>query len=170
MNHDTLLLIFVGLTGFALLVQAIVMLAFFLTIRKTVAAVQADVQELRTGIMPVLTKSRELMDQLGPKVDSIATDLAGLARTLREQGAEFQASTNEILGRVNRQAGRLDLMFTNVVDGVEHASNVVVNSVNGPVRQISAMIASAKAFLTVLTTGKRETRQTRISADQDMFV
>src|SRR6266536_4063436 len=98
------------------------------------------------------------MEHLGPRVESIATDLAELAHTLREQGADIQASTNEILGRVNRQAGRLDLMFTNVVDGVEHAGNVVVNSVSGPVRQISAMMASAKAFLTVLTAGKREPR------------
>jgi hypothetical protein len=170
MDHETLLLIFVGLTGFALLVQAIVLLAFFLTIRKTVVAVQADVQELRTGIVPVLTKSRELMEHLGPRVESIATDLAEMAHTLRKQGAEFQASTDEILGRVNRQAGRLDLMFTNVVDGVEHAGNVVVNSVGGPVRQISAIIASARAFLTVMTTGKRDPRQTRIATDQDMFV
>src|SRR5258708_2354419 len=170
MNQETLLLIFVGLTGFALLVQVIILLAFFLTIRKTVAAVQADVQQLRTGIMPVLTKSRELMDHLGPKVDSIATDLAVLAHTLREQGAEIQASADEILGRVNRQAGRLDLMFTNVVDGVEHAGNVVVSSVSGQMRQVSAMIASARAFLTVLTTGKRDPRQQRIAADQARFV
>ncbi len=37
MNDETLLVIFVALTGFALLVQAIVMLVAFLCMRKTVS-------------------------------------------------------------------------------------------------------------------------------------
>ncbi len=170
MNNETLLLVFVGLTGVALLAQAIILLAFFMTIRKTVSSVQVEVQELRASITPVLSKSRELLDRLGPKLESIATDLAELAHNLREQGAEFQVSADEVLQRVHQQTIRLDAMFTSVLDGVEHASTVVAESVSRPARQISAMIASAKAFLTVLTTGKRQSRPARIGADQDMFV
>ena len=60
-------------------------------------------------------------------------------------------------------------MFTDMLDNVEHASNVVVNSVARPARQVSSLLAGAKAFLTVLTTGRR-TRQAEGVTDQDMFV
>ncbi|MGA9584799.1 MAG: hypothetical protein WBQ95_05690, partial [Terracidiphilus sp.] len=66
--------------------------------------------------------------------------------------------------------GRVDSMFTNVIDGVEHASNVVVGSVIKPVRQVTAMMAGAKAFLNVLATGRRPERPADVAADQDMFV
>jgi len=170
MNHDTLLVIFVGLTAFALLVQAIVVLAFFLAIRKHIGKVQADIQELRTAATPILHKSREILDRLSPKIDSVATDMAGLARDLREQGIQVQATVGDILDRVQRQSSRVDSMFTSAVDGVEHASTVVVDSVSKPVRQASAMVAAAKAFLNVLATGRRSARPARIATDQDMFV
>ena len=112
MNHDTLLVIFVGLTGFALLVQAIVMVAALVTVRKTVRALHEDVQELKTTAMPILAKSRETLDRVAPRIDSISKDMAVLAHTLREQGVELQATASEVLERVQRQTSRVDSMVT----------------------------------------------------------
>jgi hypothetical protein len=89
---------------------------------------------------------------------------------LRQQGAEVQATVGDILDRVQRQSSRVDTMFTSVVDGVEHASNVVADRVSKPVRQASAIVAAAKAFLNVMTSGRRPSRPVRIATDQDMFV
>ncbi len=171
MNRETtLLVIFVGLTGFALVVQAIVMLVAFLMMRKTVKSLQSDVQELRTTAMPILAKSRETLEKVAPKLESVAADVADIAHMLKKQSVEFQAVASDILERVHRQTSRVDSMFTDVVDGVERASNVVVDSVIKPARQITAMLAGAKAFLNVLATGRRSERRADVVADQDMFV
>lgn len=169
-NETTLLVVFVGITGFALLVQAIVMLVAFLTMRKTVMSLQSDVQELRTTAMPILDKTRETLDKVAPKIESVATDVADVARRLREQSVEFEIVAAEILERVHRQTSRVDNMFTGMVDGVEHASNMVVDSVAKPVRRVTAMLAGAKAFFSVLTTGRRPDQQVDVVTDQDMFV
>jgi methyl-accepting chemotaxis protein len=171
MNNETrLLVIFVGITAFALLVQAIVMLVAFLALRKTVKSLQLDVQELRTSAMPILAKSRDTLEKVAPKLESVATDVAEIAHVLKRQSIEFQAVAGDILERVHRQTSRVDNMFTNMADGVEHASNVVVSSVGKPVRQLSAIMAGAKAFLNVLTSGRRPSQQADVVADQDMFV
>jgi uncharacterized protein YoxC len=169
-NETTLLVIFVGITGFALVVQAIVMLVAFLTMRKTIVSLQSDVQELRTSATPILARTRETLEKVAPKIESIATDVADLAHTLKEQSVEFQAVAAEILERVHRQTSRVDNMFTGMVDGVEQASNMVVDTVVKPVRRIAAMLAGAKAFFTVLATGRRPGQQVDVVADQDMFV
>jgi hypothetical protein len=168
-NQTTLLVIFVGITGFALVVQAIVMLVALLTMRKAVIALHADVQELRTTAMPILVKSRETLDRVAPKIESVADDIADVARMVRAQSAEFQIVAGDILDRVHRQTSRVDSMFTGVVDGVERASNVVVGSVIKPARQVSAILAGAKAFLSVLATGRRSGDRV-VTADEDMFV
>ena len=170
MNNETLLVIFVGLTGFALLVQAIVMLAAFLTMRKTVVSLQADVHELRESAMPIIEKSRDTLDRLAPKIELVSNDVSDIVRTLREQTHQFQLVAGDVLDRVHRQTSRVDNMFTGVVDGVEHASNVVVDSVTRPVRQVSAFLAGARAFLGVLTTGRRPGERVQINANEDMFV
>jgi methyl-accepting chemotaxis protein len=169
MNNETLLVIFVGLTGFALLVQAIVMLTAFLTLRKSVISLQSDVRELRVSAMPVIEKSRDTLEKLAPKIESVSTDITEVVHTLREQSHHFQSVAGDVLDRVHRQTSRVDHMFTGMVDGVEHASNVVAGSVVKPARQVSAILAGAKAFLSVLTTGRRSDDRV-VTADEDMFV
>ena len=170
MNNETLLVLFVALTGVALLVQAIVMLVAFLTIRKTVVSLQSDVHELRASAMPVIEKSRDTLEKLAPKIESVSTDIAEVVRTLREQTQQFQLVAGDVLDRVHRQTSRVDNMFTGVVDGVEHASNVVADTVSRPVRQLTAFLAGAKAFLGVLATGRRSGERAEVTADEDMFV
>jgi uncharacterized protein YoxC len=171
MNRETtLLVVFVGLTAVALLTQAIVTLVAFLMMRKTVKSLQSDVHELRTTAMPILVKSRETLEKVAPKLESVATDVADIAHMLKKQSAEFQTVAADILERVHRQTSRVDNMFTNIVDGVERASNVVADSVIKPARRVTAMMAGAKAFLNVLATGRRPERPADVAADQDMFV
>lgn len=169
-NESMLLVVFVGITGLALVVQAIVMLVAFLTMRKTIVSLQSDVQELRTTAMPILARTRETLDRVAPKIESVATDVADLAHRLREQSVEFEAVASEILYRVHRQTSRVDNMFTGMVDSVENASNLIADTVTKPVRRMTAIVAGAKAFLTVLATGRRPGQQVDVVADQDMFV
>jgi hypothetical protein len=173
MNNETLLIVlvvFVALTGVALMVQAIVMLTAFITMRRTIVSLYSDVQDMRTSVMPILSRSKDLLEHVAPKVESIADDMADLTQRVRQQGVELQSTTSEILERVHRQTTRVDTIVTNVIDGIEHASNAVADSVGRPVRQITAMLASAKAFLSVLATGRRPGHQQEVVADQDMFV
>ena len=163
-------MVFVGLTAVALLFQGIAMLVGALMFRKTIANVQNDVNEIRSTVMPMLVKSKELLEKVAPKVESVAADVADMAQAAKEQTAHLRATTDEILNRVERQTSRVDSMFTTVVDGVEHATIAVTDSVVRPVRQINAMLASAKAFLSVLATGRRPERPVEVVTDQDMFV
>jgi uncharacterized protein YoxC len=169
-NQTTWLIVFVGLTAFALLVQAIMAVAAYIIVRKTLKTVESHVSELRTTAMPLLHKTRDTLDKIKPRVESIAEDVADLTSRLREQGVQVQATTSEILNRVNKQTSRVDAMLTNVVDGVEHASYVVVDSVAKPARQVSALLAGAKAFVSVLATGRRPGQGPEVVADRDMFV
>ena len=65
--------------------------------------------------MPVLTESREFLARVGPKLDSVATDLADLAHGLRAQSVDLHATATEMLERVRHQTSRLDAMFTSVL-------------------------------------------------------
>lgn len=177
-NNETLLVIFVGLTGVALMVQAIIMLVSFFVVRKTINTMQSEFQELKTNILPILAtsketleKSKEMLDRVAPKIESVAADAADMARTVKQQTQEFQVVAAEILDRVHRQTSRVDNMFTSVIDGVEHTTNVVAETVSRPVRQATAMLAGAKAFLTALATGpRRQQSRAEVITDQDMFV
>ena len=170
-NFETLLLIFVAVTGVAVLLQAVILLALFLTLRKTSIALNSQMEEIRTTVLPAVNEGKELLSRIGPKIDSIVADVAKLTGDLRAQSADLQESATEILERVRRQTSRVDAMLSSALDTVDRAGGLVSDAVNAPLRQVSAIAAALKAGLAALRGGsRREPRQLHSPSDKDMFV
>jgi hypothetical protein len=171
-NNETLFIIFVACTAAAVLLQALILLALFFTVRKTLKAVHAEVEQLRSTAMPVLNHAKEFVASIGPKLDSVATDLKELTRGFRAQGEDFQASTTEILERVRHHTSRMDAMFTGVLDRVDRAGTIVGDAINLPLKQLSGFTAFAKAALGSLRSGspRPQPQPTHSPADKDLFV
>ncbi len=169
-NSDTLLLVFVALTGAAVLLQAVMLLAIFLAMRKTTAMLQQQLDELRTSVMPVVASTQKLLTSVGPNLEAVAKDLAEITKGLRAQSGDIQASAGQILAQVQRQTSRIDATFTRMLDTVDRAGTVLTETINTPLRQISAITAFAKAALGALRSGQSQPRPTRSAADEDMFV
>lgn len=169
-DHETLLIIFVALTGAAVLLQALILLGMLLAMLKAIKFGQEKAEELRSMTLPMLTEAREFMSRVGPKVDSVSADVADLVHRVHQQSAELEASTTEILERVRRQTSRIDSMLTGILDTLDRASGAVSHVVSVPVRQVSAFAAAAKAVFGALRDGSPAPARTHSAADKDMFV
>lgn len=169
-DHETLLIIFVGLTGAAVLLQSLILLGMLLAMLKAIKFGQEKAEELRSMTLPMLTEAREFMNRVGPKIDSVSTDVADLVHALREQSIEMETSTTEILERVRRQTTRIDAMITGILDTVDRASGAVTHAVSVPVRQVSAFAAAARAIFGALRNGSPSPARTHSAADKDLFV
>jgi len=173
-NNETLLLIFVACTGVAVLMQAFILLAFYIAFRSGLTALQEQVKEIRINVLPVVKETKLLLADVGPKISSLAGDFAAISRDLRLQGSLINSSASEIAEKVNRQASRLDMMLTNALDVADRASVVVAGAINVPLRQVSAMVAFAKAAMSALIGGpsrrQTEPQQTHSAADRGQFV
>jgi hypothetical protein len=162
-NTETLLIAMVGIAAFALLLQALVLLAMLFAINKTAKIAIAKVDEMRVTVVPLLDRSRELLEathnliaRVEPRIDAAATDLAHITRAARSQVTQFESTANEIQDRVYHQVARIDRMATVVLDGVDRAGQAVASAVRGPARRVSGAFAAIKAF--VETFGKASPR------------
>lgn len=170
-NTDSLLIAFVAVTAAAVVLQAIVLTAMFFTVRKTAKTVREEVENLRVAIMPVVNHTREFLINVGPRIDSVTTDLSELTRGLREQSTELQTAATEIIERVRNQTNRIDHMFTGVLDRVDKAGEMVAEAFVLPLRQVTAVASAIKAVLSVLVSKRSpEPREIHAAADKDMFV
>jgi len=168
LDNQTLLLAFVAVTGAAVLLQAIILLFIYLTVSKAARAVREEVEDLRSAMMPVIYNTRDLFTRLAPKVEGAVDDLADIAKGLKAQTSETQFVIAEILNRLRHQAGRVDAMFTGVLDGVDRAGSFVADVISRPVRQISGVLASIRAIVETLRAPSAPRNHTR--GDKDMFV
>jgi methyl-accepting chemotaxis protein len=168
LDNQIILLAFVVVTGLAVLLQAIILLAIFFAVRKAVACFREETENLRTSIMPVIYDTRDMLastqgtmtnmqafladaqaflTRISPQVESVAGDLVEITNTLRTQTAEMQSSAMEMMERVHRQSDRVDGMITEFLNTVDRAGGFVAEAVSRPVRQISGILRSAKAVV-----------------------
>lgn len=170
LDNETILLAFVAVTALAVLLQAFILLAILISVRKAASSLKEEAEDLRSSLMPVIYNTRDLISRLAPKLESTVEDLSEIAHGLRVQTIEVQASAFEIMEKLHRQTNRMDAMFTGVLDAAELAGGFVVNVVSKPIRQISGIMASIKAIIESLRTPVEPSRHTRAARDKDMFV
>jgi|GEM_PF-1026625 uncharacterized protein YoxC len=186
LDNETILLAFAVITGLAVLLQAIILLAIFFAVRKAVAHLREEAENLRSSIMPVFYDTRDLLantqgmltntqtflgdaqaflanaqaffTRVAPKVESAADNVAQVTGTLRMQTAEMQSSAQELMERVRRQSERVDGMVSEFLDTVDRAGGFVANTVSRPVQQISRVLRSAKAIVESLRAHRAQHR------------
>jgi hypothetical protein len=171
-DSQTIQLAIVAIVALAMLVQTIVLLAIFVAVRRSARSMREDFEDLRSAAMPILYDARDLYKRVAPKVEGAAADLAGLAHSLRVQTADVQASAAEIVDRLRHQASRLDAMMTTILDAIDRTGNFMTDTVAKPMRQLSGLLAAAKAVVESLRTAEPAPRpQADNSAgEKDMFV
>jgi methyl-accepting chemotaxis protein len=172
LDNQTIQLALVAAVALAMLIQAIVLFAALVALRKLAKSIRQEIEELRASVMPVIENTRSLLARVTPKIEQTASDLAVLTRALRDQTADVQAAADEIIGRAQRQARRVDSMLSNVLDAMDRAGSFVADTVAKPMRQLSAFLASAKAVIESLrsTQGPSRADSNRASGDNDLFV
>lgn len=172
-DNQTFQIILVAAVALIALLQVIVLLALLTVIIKTARAVRKDLEDLRSSLAPIIYNTRDLLTRLTPKIEETTRDVAVLIHSLRTQAADVQSAADEIIGRVRHQAGRVDTMLSSVFDAVERASAFMADTVAKPVRQISAILASAKAVVESLRTvdpAAARSRSNQAHGDNDLFV
>ena len=147
MDTQTLLIIFVGLTGVAVLLQACVLFAIYVSLKKTAQSVQQTTEDLKATIVPMVHSTRELLERISPQVVTISAGLAELTEALHKETKGVRVSVSEIMERVSRQTARVDSILTQGLNTVERAGAVLETTVALPVRQANGILAAIKAVI-----------------------
>lgn len=190
-NTETLLIVFIAITGAAVLLQAAVLLGLFLTVRKAVKTANEQADEYRTKLTPLIETGSQLINtandlvastqkfikNIQPKVESTVTELAGMAGDIRAEAARLQASVDEVAARARHQADRVDGMTTSFLNGIDRFGHFLNEAVHMPIRQVNGVVAAAKAVVDSLRAPapprprSRPAAQTaHVADDKDLFV
>lgn len=158
-NIELILTILVAVIAVAGLVQLIILFVLFLAMKKAVTLGGEYASDMRDKVVPLIEHSkaliqtsRQLIVKLEPRLEAAATDLAELAHTANAEAKKVQESADEIAERVRRQAARVDGMTTEALNGLDRMGQVLNQVVTVPVRQVSGVMAAARAIIEALRT------------------
>jgi len=166
--------LFVALTGIAVLLQAGVLLAMYLAMRKSSQNLEELAADVKTKVMPTIVQAQEMISELRPKVKTIVENLAETTTTLRSEVKRVDATVNDVIDRARLQVIRGDELLSRTLDRVEQTSDIVHKTVVSPVRQISGLVQGITVGLEFLFSRTRRNgggREERRPVPQDeMFI
>jgi hypothetical protein len=175
MQMENLTPIFIALTGLAVLLQAGLLLAMYLTMRKTSARLEALSDEVKTKALPTIETAQAMLTELRPQLEVIVRNVEETTTAIRSQVQRVDATVNDAVDRARLQIIRGDELLTRTMDRVESTSDIVSRTVTSPVRKVSGIIqgvtAGVELFLGSRGRKNGNTRETGRPVPQDeMFI
>jgi hypothetical protein len=158
--------LFIALTGFAVLLQAGILVALYLAVRKGNERLELLAAEVISKALPAFETTQTMLAELHPKLTVIVDNLTETTHSVRAQVERMDATVNDAVDRARLQIIRADELLTRTLDRVEETSDMVHKTVISPVRQLSGVLQGITVGLEFLlgsrarrNGGSREARQ-----------
>jgi len=156
---------FVVVTAVAVVLQAIVLVALFLQLRRTAARVEETITDLNERLTPVLSRVQLLVEEVSPRISGIIADASELTRLARGQAQKVDRVLTETIERLRLQLVHVDQILTGAMEAVEEAGSRLRETVWGPVVKATAIIRGIQTGLEFFRDA-RDARHGRQSAEQ----
>lgn len=169
---DNLVIIFIGLTAVAIVLQVGMLAGIFASMKKLALsaerlriAVDQKVEPALSDLREVLGESRLILERL----KTAAENFAGISETVRYQVERVNAVIEDTTDRARDQIARADEVVTDALEKMEATSAVVQQNVMGPIREVSALIRGVSGGLRFLFGGRKNQVDT-VHQDEEMFI
>ena len=146
--------LFIALTGAAVLLQAVLLAAMYLAMRKSSSRMEAIATEVKNKAIPTLEQAQSLLSEIRPRLQLIAENVEEVTTTVRSEVERVDATINDALDRARLQVIRADELLGRTLDRVEQTSELVQRTVVSPVRQLSGLMQGITAGIEFLFGGR----------------
>jgi hypothetical protein len=170
MENQTLLSACLALTAAAVALQAGILFALYLAVRKSSARMEALATEVKTKLLPTAETVHSMLADLRPKIETLLTNASETSGIVRGQLERLDATVNDILDRARLQVIRADEFLNRTMDRVEDATEAVHKTVVSPVRQVSGLFRGLSVGVEALLGGRRRRRHERSVQQDEMFI
>ncbi|WP_158748932.1 hypothetical protein [Acidobacterium sp. S8] len=154
-NPQIVLIIFTAFTSVGVLIQAFVLLGMFIALRKATNKVHDLSDQLKQHLIPALSHSRNLLEDISPKIKVATSNLVVASEVIRTQAEHLNKTMSHVTDVAETQVTRVDEMATAVLDGLTQATAAVQHGISTPLKQVSGVLNGLRAGLEVLR--KKET-------------
>jgi methyl-accepting chemotaxis protein len=167
-----LMTIFLGIVAVAVVIGFLGMCVAGVQLLRLMVKAEALAERLEGKISPMIDKSHALVEELGPKMRTITTNVEQITYTVRTKVDEYSVTADEVNRtvkdankRTQAQVARVDGIVNEALHSAHNVSRTVQESVRRPVQQIAGIIAGVKRGIE--TWVERSPFKRHMSADEE---
>ena len=163
------LTVFVAVTAAAVVLQAIILVAMFVAMRKTSARVESLAEEIRNKVLPLAESAQSMVTELRPKIETAISNLSQTSALVKTQVERLDATMNDVVDRARLQVIRADDLVTRTMDRIEDTSENIHRAVTSPVRRFQGLLHGLTAGVEHLVSHRRRRQEVTVPQDE-MFI
>jgi hypothetical protein len=163
---------FVIVAAFAVVLQALMLVGMYITLRRMNKRVEQTVEEVRARVLPVISGVQTLVEETRPHIVAVVSNAAEVTNLARNQAQRMDRVVGEALERVRLQLAHVDQILTGTLETVEDAGVKLRRTVLGPVQSVTAVIRGIQTGLEFYRGRRRpfETGAEREQHDESLFI
>jgi methyl-accepting chemotaxis protein len=160
---------FVAVTAAAVLLQACILVALYMAVRKTSARVEGLTTQVQSKVLPTVDIANSMLVDLRPKIETMVDNVSESSTLVRAQIERIDATVSDLIDRTRLQVIRADELVNGTMDRLEETRDVVTKTVISPIRQISGLVQGISAGLEFLFGARRRRHEDAVPQDE-MFI
>jgi hypothetical protein len=169
--NSNLLTAFVAITSVAVVLQMLILLGLYLTVRRTTSEVESIASDFQRRATPLMENARDILADATPKLKEITSNLTETSSSLKKHAGTLGDAAVEIALRARNKVVQTDDMLTRTLERVEKTTGAVQNSVLSPVRHVNGFLQALSVGIASLLNQKREvTTERRKPNEEGMFI
>jgi hypothetical protein len=164
---------FVVIAAIALAVQAGVLVAISLQLKRSHDHMTKVVDDLQARVNPILSKVEYLVGETQPRIITMVNDASEVVHMARGQAQKVDRVLTETLDRMRIQLIHADQILTGALETIEDTGAVFRKTMLGPVQQATAVIRGIKTGIDVLRSFRRRSDAPSTASDtsdEGMFI
>jgi hypothetical protein len=157
----------------ALVVQVSILIALFVTTRRTMLKVEKTVTDLHERTGPILTRVQILLDDTQPKISTMVSDASHIVYLARGQAQKMDRVITDAADRFRGQLLHIDRILSGTMETVEDAGAQLKQSVWKPMQKVSAVVQGIKFGLELLRArraGKPRGEEPSAEQEEELFI
>jgi methyl-accepting chemotaxis protein len=168
--NSNLLTAFIAITSVAVVLQMLILLGLYLTVKRTTAQVESIAGDFQRRATPIMENARDILADATPKLKEITSNLTETSATLKKHAGTLGDAAVEVAIRARNKVVQTDEMLTRTLERVDRTTGAVQNSVLSPVRHVNGFLQALSVGIGSLLNQKKEGRTERRTNDEGMFV
>jgi methyl-accepting chemotaxis protein len=160
---------FVAVTAAAVVLQACILAALYMAVRKTSARVEGLTTQVQSRVLPTVDIANSMLVEMRPKIETMVDNVSESSTLVRAQIERIDATVSDLIDRTRLQVIRADELVNGTMDRLEETRDVVTKTVISPIRQISGLVQGISAGLEFLFGSRRRRHEEAVPQDE-MFI
>lgn len=170
MAHGTLITVFVVIAAVAIVIQMLILLAFYLAVRRFRKEANRVGHEAKQCADSIVQAVLDIISVSREPIKTVTMNAADISRVIRDRTGTLDEAVSEITERTLLQARRIDQLISDLIGKMETTADAVQRNVLSPLQEISAIVKGVQSGLDFLFSRRPSSTVREATQDEEMFI